>query len=119
MTEKILLIDDDYDVLETNEQILTLFGYTVVTSSDSKRGLELYKEIRPCMVFSDVKMPDMDGYELFAKIREIDSSAKVILLTGHENKAQSFLAKQNGLLDVIHKPIDTDTLKNIINKNNC
>lgn len=119
MGNQILLIDDDVDLLETYEESLRLTGYNVITSTSAKHALELYKENYPCIVFSDIRMPEMDGYELFSKIRELDPLAKVVLVTGHENKEKSALAKNDGLLDVMGKPVATQALSKMIKENNC
>lgn len=119
MSDQILLIDDDVDLLETYEMNLKLSGYSVITSTSAKHGIELYERNHPCIVFSDVRMPEMDGYELFSKIHELDPLAKVILVTGYEDQEKSTIAKNNGLLDVVSKPVATQALKSMIKENNC
>ncbi len=119
MGNQILLIDDDIDLLESFEEALQLAGHVVITATSSESGLKLYAEYDPCIVFSDVKMPEMDGYELFSKIRELDPLAKVMLITGHENKEKTNIAKNNGLIGVLSKPITTNALDDAITKNGC
>jgi len=119
MGNQILLVDDDDALRDSFKTYLELTGNKVLDASSGSQGLELYKKHSPCMVFSDVKMNGMDGYELFSKIRDFDSKAKVVLITGHENVAKSIIAKNNGLLDVVTKPIITESLNTIIKKENC
>ena len=73
MANQILIVDDEPDVLESFQMYLEFSGYDVITASDGKQGVAMYKKYNPCMVFSDVKMPHMDGYELFSNIIKIDS----------------------------------------------
>ena len=82
MGNEILLVDDDKDLLDTHEEILKLLGYTIISSTTSKHGLELYQSYHPCMAILDVRMPELNGYDLFSKIREFESDAKVVLVTG-------------------------------------
>lgn len=119
MGNQILLIDDDFDLLEAFEESLRLSGYSVITATSAKHGIELYDKNSPCIVFSDIQMPDMDGYELFLAIRKLDSNAKVILVTGHEDKEKSLIARKNGLLEIMIKPILPNDLEDRIKKNNC
>jgi len=119
MNKKILLVDDDEDLLETNQTILELCDYVVLSTVSPKTGLELYKKDKPCMTMLDVKMSEMNGYELFSKIIEFDPNAKVIMMTGHEDLAESNIAKQNGLLDVITKPTNRKILLDVLKKYEC
>ena len=119
MGNQILLVENDVDLLESYEESLELSGYSVITSTNAIHGIELYQSNHPCIVFSDVKMDEMDGYELFSKIREFDSKAKVILVTGHEDKEKSFIAKNNGLLDVLNKPVSSQQILDLIKENDC
>ncbi len=119
MGSQILLIDDDVDLLESYEEDLQLSGYDVLVASTPKYGLELYSKHSPCIVFLDVRMPEMDGYELFSKIKELDPLAKVVIVTGHGNEKKLILAQNNGLLDVLKKPVNPKQLNDTIKKNNC
>ena len=119
MSNQILLIDDDIDLLETYKESMELLGYSVIATTTAQHGLELYESNRPCMVFSDIKLNGMDGYEFFAHLKELDPEAKVILVTGYEDKEKTIIAKNNGLLDVWNKPTASDAFDIAIKKNNC
>ncbi len=119
MVDKILLVEDDLDVLESYKTLLKFSGIEIITCTDGKQALELYKKHQPCMVFSDIMMPDMDGYELFSRIREFDPAAKVILITGFGDKEKTVIAKNKGLLDILYKPFENNTLKLLIEKHSC
>ena len=119
MKRNILLVDDDIDLLEVFQEGLEIAGHSVMVSTTGKKGLELYKKHKPCIVFSDVRMPEMDGYELFSSIRKLDSNAKVILITGHEEKEKSQIALKNGLIDVLTKPVSMKLLNGLLKKHTC
>ncbi len=78
MNEQILLVDDDLDLLEIFEMSLETLGYKILTASDGESGVEMYKKHKPCMVFLDIKMPKMDGYELFSTIHKLDPQSKIV-----------------------------------------
>jgi len=84
MSSQILLVDDDVDLLATFEESLTLRGYDVVTANNGKDAIEKYKENNPCITFMDIRMPGMNGYETFLKIKEFSTDAKIVFVTGHE-----------------------------------
>jgi len=116
---EILLIDDDKDLVESLKMSLELSGHSVIATTSAIEGLDMYKKFRPCIVFLDAKMPEMSGYELFFKIREVDGLAKIILMTGHEDKKQSDIVKKNGLIEVLTKPVEVEVLDDKIKENNC
>lgn len=119
MGNQILLIDDDKDLVESLKLSLKLSGHSIIATTSAIEGLEMYKKFLPCLVFLDAKMPEMSGYELFFKIREEDSLAKIILITGHEDEKQSDIAKKNGLIEVLTKPVEMKVLNDRIKENNC
>ena len=116
MSKRILLVDDDVDLLDVFKTGLELSGHSVIVASSGKKGLELYEKHKPEIVFSDVKMPKMDGYELFSSIRKVDSNAKIILITGHEDKEKSQIALKDGLIDILTKPVSMSLLNEILKK---
>ena len=119
MSNQILLIDDNVDLIETLSESLEIKGYSVLTATSAKQGIELYSKNYPCIVFMDVKMPEMDGYDAFKIIRKLDPNAKVVLVTGHQVKSKTSDAFLNGLLDILEKPVSTKTYVDIIKKNSC
>jgi len=119
MGSQILVVDDEPDVLESFQMYLEFAGHDVITASDGKQGLAMYKKYNPCMVFSDVKMPNMDGYELFSNIIKFDSKAKMLLVTGYETIKKSIIALELGLLEVIEKPIEPNVLTDKIKEHSC
>jgi len=115
MVKTILVIDDDTDIKESTQVMLMNEGYKVEVACNGEIGLESYEKNHPDMTFLDIKMPGIDGFETFAKIKEKDHKSKVVLITGFVTDEEKLAeAKKNGLTDIIKKPFYlTDLLKSI------
>ena len=85
MKKRILLVDDDEDMLMLCSRELIKAGYDVTTACNAKRGLEIFEQNKNgiAAVVLDVLMPDMDGRRLFGKIRELDESMLVVLYSNY------------------------------------
>lgn len=118
MTQKnILLVDDDEDLLESTSYILQELGCQIHSAKDGLEAVKSYKENNPCLVFMDIKMPNMNGFEAFRKIKEFDKNARVILTSGFEGFSDELdKAREEGLLDFQNKPIAHQTYKELITK---
>jgi DNA-binding response OmpR family regulator len=81
MTKKILVIDDESDVTFTIKNILEDNGFAVDTFNDPILALNYYKVNLYDLIILDIKMPKMDGFELYIKIREKDPKVKICFLT--------------------------------------
>jgi len=83
--KKILLIDDNEDMLMLCSRELIKAGYDVITACNAKGGLEIFEQQknRIAAVVLDVLMPDMDGRRLFGKIRGLDESVLVVLYSNY------------------------------------
>lgn len=119
MTNQILLVDDDVDLLDTFEECLTIRGYEIITAKNGEEAILQYKEKKPYITFMDIQMPKMDGYEVFSKIKEIDNDAKIIFVTGNGTSYKTQIARQNGLLRIIKKPADMREIVKVIEENKC
>jgi CheY-like chemotaxis protein len=78
----ILLIDDDPFYLSVIRRILQDEGHQVLEARDGEEGLEIYKENRPDLVITDMRMPGMDGAEVIRSIREMHPHARIIAVSG-------------------------------------
>lgn len=106
---KILVVDDDLNILELVSIQLTQAGYTVLKASDGFEALELLEEGSPDLAVVDVMMPGMDGYTLAKKLRA-EADLPVLLLTAKgelEDKEKGFLA---GADDYVVKPFEPKEL---------
>lgn len=113
----VLLVDDDSDLLENTAFMVRSMGYDVVTAENGLEAVEKYKEIKPDLVIMDVKMPKMDGFDAFFKMKQYDSDAKVVLITAYSIDEKKHLkAKSLSLLKTIPKPYDFETIEEIVAK---
>lgn len=114
----ILIVDDDVDLLENTAFLIKSSGYDVITAQNGSEAVQKYKEMNPNLVLMDVRMPIMDGYDAFFKIKQYDSQAKVILITAYAQDEQKLLkAKNLNLIDAISKPYTIEQLEDAISKN--
>lgn len=99
------LVDDDPDLLAAQEQSLRLAGFRAEPFSDPAEALRGLGPDWPGVVLSDVRMPGMDGFELFQRIHALDPELPVILLTGHGDVPMAVAALKQGVYDFLTKPI--------------
>lgn len=115
--ELVLIVDDDLSLLETTAYMVETLGYDVITAQNGLEAVEKYKEITPALVFMDVKMPIMDGFDAFFKIKDFDSDAKVVLITAYTMDEKKHLKAQSmSLLDTIEKPYDIERIEDALKK---
>jgi len=114
--KKILIIDDESPTLEMFELFLGALGYKVLTASNTSEGLEIFKEERPPIVLTDVKMPGKDGLSALERIKSLRPQTEVIVITGHGDQELARRAFELKATEFMHKPLDTDTLEAILNK---
>ncbi|SCB44241.1 sigma-54-dependent transcriptional regulator [Rhizobium lusitanum] len=106
----VFLIDDDKDLLKATKQTLELAGFAVSAFAAAGDALAALDPGFAGVVVSDIRMPQMDGQELFARVRERDADLPVILVTGHGDIPMAVQAIQDGAYDFIAKPFATDRL---------
>src|SRR5688572_3287535 len=116
MTKKILLVDDEPDIIFTIKKILEENGFKVDSFKDPIVTLNNYKVNFYDLVILDIKMPKMDGFELYTKIIEKDPKAKICFLTAITTYNEDFRKTQVALGKTINedyfiqKPIKTEDL---------
>lgn len=112
----VLVIDDDETTLYILKDLLELSGFQVVTTTDGREGISLFRDRHSDLVISDIRMPHMDGLEVLRKIREIDETVSVILVTGHGDLDYALRAIRRGAYDFLLKPINVEILVNTVRK---
>jgi two-component system chemotaxis response regulator CheY len=113
----ILVVDDDVDLLENTAFMIKGMGHDVFTARDGDEGVTKYKDVKPNLTFMDIRMPKMDGYDAFFKIKQYDSDAKVILITAYNQDEKKYLkAKSLALIDAISKPYSFEMLEVLIDR---
>ncbi|WP_027168837.1 sigma-54 dependent transcriptional regulator [Mesorhizobium sp. WSM3224] len=106
----VILIDDDTDLLKATRQTLELAGFAVSAFSVAREALAELDAGFAGVVVSDIRMPEMDGLQLFERIVQLDSDIPVILVTGHGDIAMAVKAIKDGVYDFITKPFPADQL---------
>jgi len=115
--KKILFVDDDSDFLEATQLMLMDEGYDVVPATNGEEAVTKYKEIKPDIVFLDIKMPGIDGYETLFRINKSDPDARVIFTSNYALDNEKFKrAKSMSLKGLLNKPLEFDNLENVIKK---
>ena len=110
-----LVVDDDPDAVEMFSDYLENKGVNVIgKAKDGKEGFELYKKLKPDVVFLDVIMPNFDGFYTLQKIREIDSNAKIIMVTADFSPSTKKKLKDLKASDIIYKPYDGTAIDRVI-----
>jgi two-component system, chemotaxis family, chemotaxis protein CheY len=113
----ILLVDDDVDLLENTAFMVKSTGCEVITAENGFEAVEKFKEIKPTLVIMDIKMPKMDGYDAFFKIKQLDPDAKVVLITAYTQDEKKHLkAKSMNLITTISKPYSFEQIEELVDK---
>ncbi len=111
MKPKLLIIDDDDSIRQTLTNYFKKLGYDIASASDGKEGLEILDADLHDLIISDIRMPGLSGIEFLQKAKEIDSHAKIILITAHDDYKTTIEAMQKGAYDYFEKPLDIEKLK--------
>jgi two-component system C4-dicarboxylate transport response regulator DctD len=106
----VILVDDDPHLLKATAQTIELAGFEVRRFAKASEALVAIEASFKGVVVSDIRMPDIDGLQLFERIRRLDADLPVILMTGHGDIPMAVAAIQNGAYDFIAKPFATDHL---------
>lgn len=112
----VLVIDDEAGILETMQILLRSEGFTPFIALGGKRGLEQIAELKPEIVLSDVRMPDIGGLDVLTAARAQDPDAAVILMTAQASLQSAIQAVNNGAFYYIQKPFRNDELIAILRR---
>jgi two-component system, NtrC family, response regulator HydG len=110
----ILIVDDNEDLLQTFAMILKRRGFCVQTAGNGTSAVDKFKEQNFDVTLMDIVMPEMNGVEAFKKIKELQPGAPVILMTAYSDEELIQTAKEEGVRQIIHKPIRIDNLIEMI-----
>ena len=116
MKEKVLLVDDERDFLETLSERMNNRGMEVETCTSAEEALKIVEKDAFDAVLMDLKMPGIDGLEALKLIKEKKPEMQIILLTGHATLQKGIEAMKLGAADFIEKPADIEKLTEKIEK---
>ena len=121
---KIIIIDDERGIRNTLREILADEGHEVEVAENGKQGLEMAQAKAYDLIFSDIKMPEMDGLELLKTLKEGEETAEtpVVMISGHGDVETAVQALKMGAYDFLLKPLDLNriliTTKNALESKN-
>src|SRR3989442_12090301 len=110
-TRRVLVVDDEPDMVENCARILRRAGYECLTTSDPREALALVESEGPDLLLTDLKMPGMDGMELLRRAREVDPALPVILITAFATIESAVAAIKDGAFDYLPKNFSVDQLR--------
>ena len=113
---RILAIDDEQAILEWLSLLLSREGFDVRTAGSARRGDEIFRTLKPDVVITDLRLPDLDGLELVRRFRQVNESVEVLVLTGHGSVPSAVAAMKWGAFSYLEKPIAPDALLAILDK---
>jgi DNA-binding response OmpR family regulator len=116
---RILAVDDEPDLTMLCRMSLEYYGFEVDTFNDPEEALTKFKPGSYDLVILDIKMPKMDGFELYHEIKKKDNNANICFLTASELYYEEFRKKGYNALDknlFIRKPIDNEELVKEVNR---
>jgi two-component system, NtrC family, response regulator HydG len=108
---RILIVDDEPDMLENCSRILSRQGYTCTTAGDGTFALAILEREMPDLLLTDFKMPGMDGMALLRRAHEIDPALPVIMITGFATIESAVTAVREGAFDYLPKDFSVDQLR--------
>jgi DNA-binding NtrC family response regulator len=116
MPEKILVADDEKHIAEGLQMLLADEGYEVDTATDGNAAWKLAQDGDYGVVLADLRMPEVDGLELFSRMRKAGIASEMIIITGEGSVESAKEAMRQGAYDYLEKPLKIDRLKELIPK---
>ena len=115
---KILIVDDEKDIVETLSFLLKSKGYEVISAYDGEEGLKLAKEEKPDLIILDVMMPKINGYKI-CRLLKYDAKYKnitIIMVTARSQDNDKLIGEETGADEYITKPFEFSDVLDVINK---
>jgi two-component system, cell cycle sensor histidine kinase and response regulator CckA len=109
----VLVVDDDSALIRTLADILRMHGYAPATAGTGMEGLALAAHTSPALAVVDLRLPDMDGMELAAKLHELSALTEVVVLTGNASLESAVAALREHSVDYLLKPVDVEHLLHV------
>ncbi len=113
---QVLVVDDERDIRDGSERILTRKGYNVTKASNGEEALAFVEKTQYAIVLLDLKMPGMDGLEVLRLIRESHPDTLVIVITGYATIETAIEAMKRGAYDFMPKPFKPDQLRIVVDR---
>lgn len=113
---RVLVVDDETSILDSLRILLKTEGFAPFTAQGGRQGLERLPELRPDIVLTDVRMPDVSGVQVLSSSRQVDPDVPVILMTAQATLQSAVQAVNEGAFYYIQKPFRNDELIAILRR---
>ena len=113
---KVLVVDDEADIVEVIQDRLEAYGFTVATAGNGLEALKKLSTERFDGIFLDVKMPEMGGIEALERIRKRDTKIPIIIITSSSTREAAIEAMAKGAKEYVLKPFEWEEMKAKIEK---
>ena len=113
---RILVVDDDKELADTMMEFLLKLGYSVTVAYGGKEALSRFREGGFRLVITDLKMPEVGGLELLKRVRMVDDTVVVIVVTGYGAIESAVNVIKSGAYDFIQKPLRMEELRVIVER---
>ncbi|WEG13092.1 response regulator [Pullulanibacillus sp. KACC 23026] len=108
--KKILIVDDQFGIRILLNEIFQKIGYKTYQAANGVQALNLVQNERPDLIILDMKIPGMDGLEILKRVKKIDQTIKVIIMTAYGELDMIQEAIDNGAITHFSKPFDIDEI---------
>lgn len=116
--KKILIVDDEQDIVESLKFVLDAAGYNCFTAFNGEDGLRLAKELIPDLIILDVMMPKINGYKI-SRLLKYDNKYKnipILMITARSQEEDKLIGEETGADEYITKPFDLDEVLKLVDK---
>ena len=116
--KKILIVDDEQDIVESLKFVLETSGYNCYTAFNGEDGLKLAKELLPDLIILDVMMPKINGYKI-SRLLKYDNKYKnipILMITARSQEEDKLIGEETGADEYITKPFDLDEVLKLVEK---
>jgi signal transduction histidine kinase len=114
LNKRVLVVEDDRDVAQVLSSLLEAVGYSPVITYDGAAALAAASNMRPDLALIDLGLPVMDGYEVCRQLRSLDSSLRIIAVTGYGQDSDRERSRQAGFDEHIVKPVELAELRRLL-----
>jgi DNA-binding response OmpR family regulator len=111
---QLLVVDDEHEITDLLEEHFRACGYAVDVAHDGSQALLIAAARRPDAVLLDITMPGADGEQVLARLRAVDPTVVVVMLTGNDDEALARRVLRAGAFDYVPKPFRLDVLERVV-----
>jgi len=113
---KVLLVDDEIEILDDRSQMIKELGFTCVTAQNGEHAIKFVQQEQPDVILTDMKMPNQDGFYVLKSTKEIDPHIPVIFFTGYGTVESAVEAMKLGAYDYLQKPVSPEQMEAVLNR---